>query len=114
MLKNVIDVPLYTTMFDAIIDGLNRGQNITDGMRDTSIIMPSTVIALIKVWEKTASMGHSFDTVISIYSEELEYRIGTLSKVIEPIMLVFVGWVIIVIALWVFGVIMSIMDSIGV
>jgi type II secretory pathway component PulF len=90
LLKNVIDVPLFTTMFDTIIDGLNRGQNITDGMRDTDLIMPSSVVALIKVGEKTASMAGSFDTIISIYSEELEHRIGTLSKIIEPIMLVFV------------------------
>jgi type II secretory pathway component PulF len=63
------------------------------------MLIPSTVSALIKVGEKTASLDATFDTIISIYSEELDSYINNLSKMIEPIMLVIVGSVIVLIAL---------------
>jgi type II secretory pathway component PulF len=69
---------------------------------------------LIKVGEKTATLWHTFDIIIGIYQEELDNYIANLSKLIEPIMLVFIGWIVIMIALWVFGVIMNIMDSVNV
>lgn len=114
MLKNVISNPIFTPLFDKTIEGLNRGQNIYDCIKDDTKLIPSTVSALIKVWEKTATLWHTFDTIIAIYQEELDNYINNLSKLIEPIMLVFVWWVVIMIALGVFGVIMNIMDSVNV
>jgi type II secretory pathway component PulF len=114
MLKNVISNPIFTPLFDTTIVGLTRGQGIYDCIKNDTRLIPSTVAALIKVWEKTATLWHTFDTVISIYQEELDNYITNLSKIIEPIMLVFIGWIVIMIALGVFGVIMNIMDSVNV
>ena len=114
MLKNVISNPIFTPLFDRTIAWLERGQDIYDCIKDDTTLIPSTVSALIKVGEKTATLWQTFDTIISIYQEELDHYISNLSKLIEPIMLVFVGWVVIMIALGVFGVIMNIMDSVNV
>lgn len=114
MLSNVISIPIFTPLFEKIINWLERGQSIYDSIQYETMLIPSTVSALIKVGEKTASLDATFDTIISIYSEELDSYINNLSKMIEPIMLVIVGSVIVLIALWVFWVIMSIMDSVGI
>jgi type IV pilus assembly protein PilC len=99
MLKNVISNPIFTPLFDKTIAGLERGQGIYDCIKDDTKLIPSTVSALIKVGEKTATLSHTFETVISIYQEDLDNYITNLSKLIEPIMLVFIGGVVILIAL---------------
>lgn len=114
MLKNVIPNPIFTPLFDKTIAWLERWQDIYDCIKDDTTLIPTTVSALIKVWEKTASLWQTFDTIISIYQEELDHYISNLSKLIEPIMLVFVGGIVIMIALGVFWVIMNIMDSVSV
>jgi len=113
MLINVISVPIFTPVFEKIVSWLDRGQSIYESIQDDTLLIPSTVSALIKVGETTASLPASFDTIIDIYSEELDNYITNLSKIIEPIMLVIVGSVIVMIALGVFGVIMTIMDSVN-
>lgn len=113
MLINVISVPIFTPVFEKIVSWLDRGQSIYESIQDDTLLIPSTVSALIKVGETTASLPASFDTIIDIYSEELDNYITNLSKIIEPIMLVIVGSVIVMIALGVFGVIMAIMDSVN-
>lgn len=75
-------------------------------------LIPGTVMALIKVGEKTANLPNSFANVIEIYEEELQTNINNLSKVIEPVMLVGIGGVIVVVAMGVFGVITNIMDAV--
>jgi type II secretory pathway component PulF len=48
-----------------------------------------------------------------MYEEDLNILIGRLAKVIEPIMLIFVWWIVVVIALGVFGLILQIMEGAG-
>jgi type II secretory pathway component PulF len=48
-----------------------------------------------------------------MYEGDLNLLIDRLAKVIEPIMLVFIWWIVVVIALWVFGLILQIMQGAG-
>ena len=114
MLKSVISNPVFTPVFEKTISWLDRGLTIYDCIKDDTTLIPSSVASLIKVWEQTATLPHTFDTVIGIYQEELDHYIANLSKLIEPVMLIFVWGIVIMIALWVFGVIMNIMDSVAV
>ena len=56
MLKNVIPNPVFTPLFEKSISGLTRGMNIYDCIKDDTRLIPSTVAALIKVGEKTATL----------------------------------------------------------
>lgn len=114
MVKNVIDNPLFTPLFDNTVLGLDQGKTIYDCIKSDTSLIPSNMAALIKVGEQTASLPRTFETIIAIYQEELDHYINNLSKLIEPVMLVFVWWIVIMIALWVFGVIMNIMDSVAI
>jgi type II secretory pathway component PulF len=49
---------------------------------------------------------------LKMYDTELNNLINSLAKVIEPIMLVFIWWIVVVIALWVFGLIFQIMQGV--
>jgi type II secretory pathway component PulF len=49
--------------------------------------------------------------VIDIYQEELDNSIKNFSKAIEPFILIFVWWIVLLIALGVFSLIFAVMDS---
>jgi len=69
------------------------------------------VAVLIKVGEETANLENSVNNVLKMYQEELNVTINRLAKVIEPIMLVFIGLIVVVIASGVFGLILQIMEG---
>lgn len=114
MLKSVISHPIFTPIFEKTVVWLDQGKTIYESIREDNFLIPNNIAALIKVGEQTATLPQTFETIIAIYQEELDHYIANLSKIIEPIMLIFVGGIVIMIALWVFGVIMNIMDSVAI
>lgn len=68
---------------------------------------------MIKVGEETANLSASLDNVLKMYEEDLNTIIMRSSKIIEPVMLIFVGGIVVVIALGIFGLILQIMEGAG-
>jgi len=112
LLRNVLWVAIYQDMVENIIKSLQKWDNIHTSLRSQWDIIPSDVIALIKVGEETANLSNSIDNILDMYEWELDNMITRMSKIIEPIMLVFVWWIVVIIALWVFGLILHIMEGI--
>ncbi|MEI6118837.1 MAG: type II secretion system F family protein [bacterium] len=54
-------------------------------------LIPSDVSVMIKVGEETANLSNSLENVLKMYEEDLNNLISTSSKIIEPVMLIFVG-----------------------
>lgn len=57
-------------------------------------IYPPKMIQLIKVGEEINKLDVFFGNIANQYVQEIEYQTGTLSKVIEPIIIIFLGLVI--------------------
>lgn len=112
-LRDVLNIPLYQDMIERILVWLQKGQTIYDSLKHENFLVPSNVSVLIKVWEETANLEQSIENVLSMYQEELNMTINRLAKVIEPIMLVFIWLIVVVIASWVFGLILQIMEWAG-
>ena len=110
ILRDVLGIPLYKDMIERILAGLQRWETIFDSLKNENFLVPSNVSALIKVWEETANLENSVDNVLKMYQEELNVTINRLAKVIEPIMLIFIGLIVVVIASGVFGLILQIME----
>ncbi len=110
-LRDVLRIPMYQDMIERILAGLQRWETIYDSLKHESFLIPSNVSVLIKVGEETANLENSVDNVLKMYQEELNVTINRLAKVIEPIMLVFIGLIVVVIASGVFGLILQIMEG---
>ena len=110
-LRDVLNIPPYKSMIERILSGLQRWEKIYDSLKNESFLVPGNVSVLIKVWEETANLENSVDNVLKMYQEELNVTINWLSKVIEPIMLVLIWLIVVVIASWVFGLILQIMEG---
>ncbi len=110
-LRDVLSIPLYQDMIERILAWLQRWDTIYDALKHENFLIPSNVSVLIKVWEETANLENAVGNVLDMYQEELNVTIARLAKVIEPIMLVFIGLIVVVIASWVFGLILQIMEG---
>lgn len=111
LLRDVLNIPLYQSMIEKVLADISIGKSLYEPISEHSDIIPSNVAVLIKVWEETANLENAMQNIVDIYQEELDNSIKNLSKAIEPFILVFVWWIVLMIALWVFSLIFAVMDS---
>jgi len=72
------------------------------------------VVALLRVGEETASFESALSNAIRIYEDEFNKVLDGLAKVIEPVLIVFIGGIVAMIAMSVFGIIGALLDSVSV
>ncbi len=113
LLKDILWISAYQDMIQRVVTGLNTWKSIYAWLEHETDLIPSDVAVMIKVGEETANLPGSLDNVLQMYEGDLNLLIDRLAKVIEPIMLVFIWWIVVVIALWVFGLILQIMQGAG-
>jgi len=113
-LKWVMSNSIYKDMCDEILEVLNKWESFIPILKKYNQIIPSDVVVLLKVWEETATLQESAKNAILLYEEEFNKIVDNLSKVIEPILIVFVWWVIGSVAISIFSVIISVLDSLKV
>jgi type IV pilus assembly protein PilC len=113
LLRDILGIPAYQDMISRVLDGLTKGDTIYNSLKDETNLIPADVSVMIKVGEETANLSNSLDNVLHMYESDLNNLISRLAKVIEPIMLIFVGGIIVVIALGIFGLILQIMQGAG-
>ena len=111
LLRDVLRIPLYQSMIEQVLADITLWKSLYEPISQHSDIIPSNVAVLIKVWEETANLENAMQNVIDIYQEELDNSIKNFSKAIEPFILVFVLWIVLMIAIWVFSLIFAVMDS---
>ena len=111
LLRDILDIPLYQSMIERVLADISIGKSLYEPISEHTDIIPSNVSVLIKVWEETANLENAMQNVIDIYQEELDNSIKNFSKAIEPLILIFVWWIVLLIALWVFSLIFAVMDS---
>lgn len=111
LLRDVLKIPLYQSMIEQVLADISLWKSLYEPISEHTDIIPSNVAVLIKVWEETANLENAMQNIIDIYQEELDNSIRNFSKAIEPLILVFVGWIVLTIAIWVFSLIFAVMDS---
>lgn len=111
LLRDVLRIPLYQSMIEQVLADITLGKSLYEPISEHSDIIPSNVAVLMKVWEETANLENAMQNIIDIYQEELDNSIKNFSKAIEPLILIFVWWIVLAIAIWVFMLIFAVMDS---
>ena len=114
LLRDVLKIPLYQSMIEQVLADISLGKSLYESISEHTDIIPSNVAVLIKVWEETANLENAMQNVIDIHQEELDNSIKNFSKAIEPFILVFVGAIVLMIAIGVFSLIFAVMDSAGI
>lgn len=82
-------------------DGVERGESILRTSTAANVFTP-IVLQMIAVGEETGSLDDLMDEIALMYEREVEYELKTLSSQIEPILITFLGVMVLVLALGIF------------
>ncbi len=82
-------------------ESVERGESILRSAVAAGVFTP-VVLQMIGVGEETGAVDELMDEVADLYSNDVQYELKTLSQQIEPIMIVFLGILVLILALGVF------------
>lgn len=110
-MKTIMEVPQYQDMINDVLIGVKKWETMYQNMSFHTNIIPADSLLLLKVWETTANLPASLNNIVGLYQQDLEKWLNDLGKVIEPVLIIFVWFVIMLIVVSVFGMIGAVMDS---
>jgi MSHA biogenesis protein MshG len=90
-----------TSRVEQMRDGVERGESIFRTAVATGVFTP-VVLQMVAVGEETGELDTLMDEIADMYEREVDYELKTLSAQIEPILIVFLGVLVLILALGVF------------
>jgi type IV pilus assembly protein PilC len=84
--------PLETSL-KQVEDDIMKGQSLHQSLQQFNIY-PSKMIQLIKVGEETNQLDYFFEKISEQYIDEVEYQTTTLSSMMEPLIIIFLGFIV--------------------
>ncbi|HKV40989.1 MAG TPA: type II secretion system F family protein, partial [Blastocatellia bacterium] len=81
-----------------VLTSIREGHSFTDSLQKTGWI-PELALDMIGVGEKSGALREMLDEVANFYDAELDVRLNTITTFIEPVILVFMGSIVMTILL---------------
>ncbi|WP_435627497.1 type II secretion system F family protein [Candidatus Ferrigenium straubiae] len=97
----VVDNEFMRRRVEQMREGVERGESILRTAVDAGVFNP-VVLQMIAIGEETGDLDGLMFEVADMYQREVEYEVKTLSSQIEPILIVFLGVLVLILALGVF------------
>lgn len=95
------DNAYLTLRLDQMRDGVERGESILRTATNAHVFTP-IVLQMIAVGEESGSLDDLMDEIAQMYEREVDYELKTLSSQIEPILITFLGAMVLMLALGIF------------
>ncbi|MBI3393751.1 MAG: type II secretion system F family protein [Nitrospirae bacterium] len=92
---------IVTRAVESVRDSVREGRGLSGPMK-TSGLFPPLVTHMVAVGEDTGNLDEMLTRVSEYYDREVEYAIRNLSTMIEPILLLFIGGMVLFLALGIF------------
>jgi type IV pilus assembly protein PilC len=77
----------------AVRRSVEEGRTISDPLRETKVF-PAMVVQMINVGEQTGALDQMLSKIADFYEEEVDVAVAGLVKLLEPLMIVFLGGII--------------------
>ena len=97
----VVDNEFMRSRVEQMRDGVERGESILRTAVAANVFNP-VVLQMIAIGEETGDMDGLMFEIADMYQREVEYEVKNLSSQIEPILIVFLGVLVLILALGVF------------
>jgi MSHA biogenesis protein MshG len=82
-------------------DAIERGEPLSRAAASVGMF-PPLVLQMMSVGEETGDLSELLDEVAGFYEREVDYALKNLSAAIEPLLVIFVGGLVLILALGVF------------
>lgn len=101
VVSQTVDNAYLCKQIETMRDSVERGDSILRTSLAAGIFTP-IVLQMIAVGEESGSLDDLMDEIAAMYEREVDYELKTLSAQIEPIMITFLGAMVLVLALGIF------------
>jgi type IV pilus assembly protein PilC len=93
LIRQMIRYYPIDSSLSVIEENITKGKTLHESLQQFNIY-PSKMVQLIKVGEETNKLDHFFGILSEQYIEEVEYKTSTLSSVMEPLIIIFLGLIV--------------------
>ncbi len=104
---------LYKMKVQEVIDSVRSGGKISQSLSDSEFLFPPEVVQMLNVGEKSASLGQVSSKVADQYQREIDNSLKKLMSVFEPVMILFVGLFVALLALAIMAPIFNLSSTAG-
>jgi MSHA biogenesis protein MshG len=101
VVSQTVDNAYLAARIEQMRDGVERGESILRTSIAAGVFTP-IVLQMIAVGEESGSLDDLMDEIAEMYEREVDYELKTLSAQIEPILITFLGVMVLVLALGIF------------
>jgi len=96
-----VDNDFIARKVEEMREGVERGESVLRVVGKAGVFTP-VVMQMIAVGEESGALEEMLEEVAAMYQNEVEYELKTLSQKIEPILIVFLGVIVMILALGIF------------
>jgi type IV pilus assembly protein PilC len=93
LIRQMISYYPIESSLQKVEDDIMKGKSLHESLQQFKVY-PSKMIQLVKVGEETNQLDYFFGKISEQYIEEVEYKTSTLSSMMEPLIIIFLGLVV--------------------
>lgn len=101
LVAKTVDNDYIAKRVDGMRAGIERGESVFRTAKQAEVFNP-LVLQMIAVGEESGSLDDLMQEIADMYQRDMEYEIKTLGAQIEPILIVFLGVLVLILALGIF------------
>lgn len=101
VVKTTVDNTYMVERLDMMRSSVERGESLLRSAMNTGVFTP-VVLQMIAVGEESGAIDDLMEEVADLYQRDVEYELKSLGARIEPILIVFLGVLVLILALGVF------------
>jgi MSHA biogenesis protein MshG len=101
VVSQTVDNAYLCARIEQMRDGVERGESILRTAVAANVFTP-IVLQMIAVGEESGSLDDLMEEIAGMYEREVEYELKTLAQQIEPILVIFLGIMVLVLAMGIF------------
>ncbi len=101
MTSEVSDNAVIAAGYIALRDAARKGASLGDTAKNISIF-PIMIAHMVKVGEETGSLETMLDKVAHWFEVELDEKVKRLTAILEPVLIIFIGGIVAMVALGIF------------
>jgi len=110
---NVVSKKQIKKVIEDTLKQVTQGNKISVGLKNTPNVIPSFMLRIIEAGEKSGTLEQSFQSLSNQLEKRVENRLKTLTLLIEPFLLIFVGLIVGALMLAIIAPIYNLIGQIG-
>ena len=98
IVKSIVDNSVLTRAIEKARDAIREGQSIAPPLRESGLF-PPLIVHMVAVGERSGQLEEMLGKAADAYDDEVENAVAALTTILEPLIIVFMGGVVLFIVL---------------